>query len=255
MELNKVYCMDNLELLKQLDDKSIDLIYSDVLYNTGRKFKDYDDRLGTPQQAIEWYRPRLAEMKRVLIDTGSIYLQCDHNLIHYLKVEMDNIFGIKNFQNEIIWSYNSGGGTKKRFNRKHDNILWYSKSQKYKYNLQLEKRYMRYRYGFKHDNVEVFQDENGFYTLGNRNDVWKIDFLGNLKGERVGYDTQKPKELLDIIINASSDNGDVVADFFCGSGTSLVVAKELGRKYIGCDINPRAIEITNKRLNEVNKEC
>ena len=74
MELNKVYCMDNLELLKQLPSESVDLIYCDILYNTGKKFKDYDDRLGTPQQAIEWYRPRLIEMKRVLKDTGSIYI-------------------------------------------------------------------------------------------------------------------------------------------------------------------------------------
>ena len=103
MELNSVYCMDNLELLKQLEDESIDLIYCDILYNTGKKFKDYDDKLGTPQQAIEWYRPRLIEMKRVLKDTGNIVLQCDYNLSHYLKVEMDNIFSLNNFKNEIIW--------------------------------------------------------------------------------------------------------------------------------------------------------
>ena len=77
MELNKIYCMDNLELLKQLDDESIDLIYCDILYNTGKKFRDYNDKLGTPHQAIEWYKPRLIEMKRVLKNTGSIYLQCD----------------------------------------------------------------------------------------------------------------------------------------------------------------------------------
>ena len=77
MELNKVYCMDNLELLKQMNDESIDLIYCDILYNTGRKFKDYDDNLGSPQEAVAWYIPRLIEMKRVLKDTGSIYLQMD----------------------------------------------------------------------------------------------------------------------------------------------------------------------------------
>ena len=86
IELNKVYCMDNLELLKQMDSNSVDLIYCDILYNTGKKFKDYNDNLGTPQQAMEWYEPRLIEMKRVLKDTGSIYLQCDCRLVHYLKV-------------------------------------------------------------------------------------------------------------------------------------------------------------------------
>ena len=128
-ELNKVYCMDNLELLKQMDDNSVDLIYCDILYNTGRKFKDYDDNLGTPQQAMEWYRPRLIEMKRVLKDTGSIYLQCDYRLIHYLKIEMDNIFKVENFINEIIWKYGLGGSGKKSFSKKHDNILFYSKSK------------------------------------------------------------------------------------------------------------------------------
>ena len=83
MEINKIYCMDNLELLKQIPDESIDLIYNDILYNTGKKFKDYDDNLGTPQEAIEWYRPRLVEMKRVLKDIGSIYLQCDCRLVQY----------------------------------------------------------------------------------------------------------------------------------------------------------------------------
>jgi adenine specific DNA methylase Mod len=128
MELNKLYCMDNLELLRELPSNSIDLIYCDILYNTGKKFKDYDDNLGTPQEAIEWYRPRLIEMKRVLKNTGSIYLQCDYRLVHYIKVEMDNIFGINNFRNEIIWCYKSGGSCNKSFSKKHDNILFYSKS-------------------------------------------------------------------------------------------------------------------------------
>ena len=108
MELNKIYCMDNLELLKQLPDESIDLIYCDILYNTGKKFRDYDDRLGMPQEAMEWYRPRLIEMKRILKNTGSIYLQCDYRLVHYLKVYMDELFGVKNFRNEIIWKKRNG---------------------------------------------------------------------------------------------------------------------------------------------------
>ena len=88
MELNKVYCMDNLELLEQLPTGSIDLIYCDILYNTGKNFKDYNDNLGTVTQAMKWYRPRLFQMKRVLKSTGLIYLQCDYRLVHYLKVKM-----------------------------------------------------------------------------------------------------------------------------------------------------------------------
>ena len=235
MELNKVYCMDNLELLKQIPDESINIIYNDILYNTGRNFKDYNDNLGTPQQAMEWYKPRLIEMKRVLKDNGSIYIQCDYRLVHYLKVEMDNIFGINNFINEIIWKYGLGGSGKKSFSKKHDNILFYSKSNDYIFNIQYEEATSNKLKGCKKKMT----------------DVWSIANINNMAKERVGYDTQKPKELLQRIIKASSNKNDVVADFFCGSGTSLVVAKELGRQYIGCDINPRAVEITNKRLEDI----
>lgn len=229
--------MDNLELLKQMDDNSVDLIYCDILYNTGRKFKDYDDNLGTPQQAMKWYRPRLIEMKRVLKDTGSIYLQCDYRLIHYLKIEMDNIFKVENFINEIIWKYGLGGSGKKSFSKKHDNILFYSKSKDYIFNIQYEDATSNKLKGCKKKMI----------------DVWDIANINNMAKERIGYDTQKPKELLQRIIKASSNKNDVIADFFVGSGTSLVVAKELGRNYIGCDINQRAVDITNKRLEEVGK--
>lgn len=236
-ELNKVYCMDNLELLKHMDSNSVDLIYCDILYNTGRKFKDYDDNLGTPQQAMEWYRPRLIGMKRVLKDTGSIYLQCDYRLIHYLKVEMDNIFGVNNFRNEIIWKYGLGGSGSKSFSKKHDNIIFYSKTENYTFNIQHEKATSNKLKG----------------KLKKMTDIWDIPSINNMSKERVGYDTQKPKELLERIIKASSNEGSILADFFCGSGTSLVVAKELGRKYIGCDTNQRAVDITNKRLGDVEK--
>ena len=250
MEMNKIYCMDNLELLKQLDDESIDLIYCDILYNTGKKFRDYDDKLGTPHQAIEWYKPRLIEMKRVLKNTGSIYLQCDYRLVHYLKVEMDNIFGMGNFRNEIIWCYNSPSNETKGFLKKHDNILRYSKTNNFKfnsndiripYNQETLARYKRKSPG-RGDKTELNK-------LGKiPEDWWVISIIKNQK-EKVDYNSQKPKVLLERIIKSSSNEGDVVADFFCGSGTSMVVAKELGRQYIGCDINPRAVEITNERLN------
>ena len=235
MEVNKVYNMDNLELLKQLQSESVDLIYCDILYNTGKKFKDYNDNLGTPQQAMEWYKPRLMEMKRVLKDNGSIYLQCDYRLTHYLKIEMDNIFGINNFRNEIIWKYGLGGSGNRTFSKKHDNILFYSKNKAYTFNIQYEKATSNKLKG----------------QLKKMTDVWDIPNINNMSKERVGYDTQKPKTILEIIINTSSNKGDVVADFFCGSGTTLVVAKELGRNYIGCDISLRAVEITNQRLKEV----
>lgn len=264
MELNTIYCMDNLELLKQLPNESIDLIYCDILYNTGKKFKDYDDNLGTPQEAMEWYRPRLVEMKRVLKDSGSIYLQCDYRLVHYLKVEMDNIFGINNFIDDIIWWHKRGGKSKYLLKR-YDNILFYAKHKKQMYYEQ--QRGEKYNFNGKSGQGKLLNEYMGDLPypkeLIDRINKGKSNFKLNIYGSFLSnvwettvetyhsriYDTQKPKQLLERIIKASSNEDDVVADFFCGSGTSLVVAKELGRKYIGCDINPRAVEITNKRLN------
>ena len=261
MELNKAYCMDNLELLKQLPDECIDLIYCDILYNTGKKFKDFNDNLGTPQQAIEWYKPRLIEMKRILKYTGSIYLQCDYRLVHYLKVEMDDIFGYDNFRNHLIWKYEAPTSTFNNYPKKHDDILFYSKNNNYTfnydeilvpYNLKSIKRYDKWD-AIENNWYKNYKQKDGTYKRcylkkGKPTDIFEIPFIQNNDKEKVNYDTQKPKELLERIIKASSNEGDVVADFFCGSGTSLVVAKKLGRQYIGCDISLRAIEITNNRL-------
>ena len=265
MELNKVYNMDNLELLRQLDDESIDLIYCDILYNTGKKFKDYDDKLGTPQEAIEWYRPRLIEMKRVLKDTGSIYLQCDYRLVHYLKVEMDNIFGIDNFKNHLIWKYEAPTSTFVNYPKKHDDILFYTKTERYVFNYEeslteyKDKSKARYdKWDEENKNwYKLYKQKDGSYKRcylkkGKPSDVFEIPFVQNNDNERVDYNTQKPKALLDKIIKVSSNQNDIIADFFCGSGTTLVVAKELNRKYIGCDINPKAVEITNQRLSGIN---
>lgn len=244
--------MDNLELMKQIDDNSIDLIYCDILYGTGKKFNDYQDL--KPQKDIieEFYIPRIKEMYRILKDTGSIYLHMDFRINHWVRFIMDDIFGYDNFQNEIIWSYKTGGSSKRRWNRKHDNILFYSKRKDFNFNLQKEKSYNRGLKPYHYKGIKEYQDEIGWYTVVNCKDVWDINSLGNCNNERVDYDTQKPKALLEKIITASSNENDVVADFFCGSGTTLVVAKELGRQYIGCDINPKAIEITNNRLLEIN---
>lgn len=253
LETNKLYCMDNLELLKQLDSNSIDLIYCDILYNTGKKFKDYDDRLGTSEDAIEWYRPRLIEMKRVLKDTGNILLQCDYRLIHYLKVEMDNFFGAENFKNEIIWYYKSPSGTvKTKLSNKHDNLLWYSKSNEYTFNVdELREEYSESTKRQALRKHISFGRETQLNEKGKTpTDVWEIPTLNSQSKERVGYDTQKPRDLLYKIVKGFSNKDDIIADFFMGSGTTCVVAKELGRKYIGCDINPKAIEITEKRLEE-----
>lgn len=316
IEVNKVYNMDNLELLSQMENESVDLIYCDILYNTGRKFKDYDDKLGSPTEAMEWYKPRFTEMKRVLKDNGNIVLQCDTNLSHYLKVEMDKVFGINKFKNEIYWNRTHGGkNTANNFAKDVDILLWYSKGNKSTFNkvykplsaktlkmynkddgdgrgkymtIPLQKTYQPTKgtiYDYIDNDGEVWKcpkkgwrmTEDKLRTLENDNRLVKTgktlreksywneresegkicnnlwDDIPNLQGsdnEIVGYDTQKPKLLLERVIKSLSNEGDIVADFFCGSGTSLVVAKGLGRQYIGCDINPRAVEISDKRLKD-----
>ena len=253
--VNKLYCMDNLELLKQLPSNSIDLIYCDILYNTGKKFRDYNDNLGTPQEAVEWYKPRLIEMKRVLKCTGSILLQMDYRIHPYIRIEMDNIFGNDKLINELIWQYSGGGVPKNKFAPKHDNILFYSKGNSYTFNT--DKLRVNYSESTKQRFKGVINNKRNGIDFGKQElnklgkhpeSVISMPILAPSSNERVGYDTQKPKHLLEYLINGLSNEGDIIADFFMGSGTTIVVAKELGRNYIGCDINPRAIEITKNRL-------
>ncbi len=250
IEENTVYCMDNLILMSEITSDSIDLIYCDVLYNTGKNLKDYNDNLGNTNDAIEFYKPRFLEMKRILKNTGMLYIQCDYNLSHYLKVLLDSIFSVSNFRNEIIWWYNSTPRKKKDFGRRYDTIFRYSKSNDYFFNA--DSTYIRQPYsetaprGYE---KEKYYDNRGKIM----DDVWKINMLGqNDKTERVGYATQKPKELLYKIIDSSCPKDGMFADFFCGSGTSLVVAKELGINFIGCDKKQRAVQITQKRLKTEN---
>jgi len=241
--------MDNLELMRQIDDNSIDLIYSDILFGTGKKFADYQDLKPIKKVIEDFYIPRIKEMHSILAYTGSVYLQMDYRISHWIRCIMDDIFGYENFRNEIIWCYNGGGVTKKQFNKKHDNILFYSKSDKFRFNTQYQpyndnsaKRLLNKHRG---------EDKSDRLELGTPMTDWWADIkciVNPANKEYVGYNTQKPKALLNRIIKASSDKGDVIADFFCGSGVTGAVAKELNRKYIMCDINKRAIEISKERL-------
>ncbi len=199
---------------------------------------------------------RLVELRRVLKPTGSIYLHCDPTASHFLKLLMDAVFGAKNFQNEIIWSFKSGGATKKRFARKHQTIFFYSKdSKRYKFNILKEKSYNRGLKPYRFKGVEEYQDEIGWYTLVNMKDVWQIDMVGRTSSERLGYPTQKPEALLERIILASSDEGDLVLDPFCGCGTTIVVAERLKRRWIGIDITHIAINLMkNRQLSTFGEE-
>lgn len=189
---------------------------------------------------------RLLELHRVLKPTGSLYLHCDPTASHYLKVLLDTIFGARHYRNEIVWSYKTGGASRRHFAKKHDILLFYSKTEQYVFHLQKEKSYMMHHYGFKKS--EFLRDERGQYTWVYMKDVWEIPSIGSADSQRLGYPTQKPEALLERILLASSSEGDVVLDPFCGCGTTLAVAQRLGRKWLGIDINYLGIAYQTYRL-------
>ncbi len=191
---------------------------------------------------------RLMFMRDALSDTGSIFMHLDWHAVHVVKLIMDEIFGEKNFINEIIWMYKSGGAAKRHFSKKHDSILFYSKTDRYKFYIQKEKSYNRDYKPYRFKGVEEFQDEIGWYTLVNQKDVWQIDMVGRSSGERVNYATQKPLALIDTIIDSVTDSGDLCADFFCGSGTLGACAATKGRRFICADNGELAIASTMKRF-------
>ena len=202
-------------------------------------------------------------MKRILKDTGSIFLHCDKTASHHLRVLLDNVFGINNFQSEIIWSYKRWSNSKKGLLNSHQNIYFYSKSSKFKFNtiytdysattnidqiLQQRKRDENGKCVYKTDedgNVITENEKKGVPL----SDVWEIPFLNPKAKERVGYPTQKPILLLEKIIQIATDEGDIVLDPFCGSGTTLVASELLNRKYIGIDSSEDAIKIAKDRIN------
>lgn len=243
--LNTIHQKDNLDLLSSLPIRCIDLIYCDVLFNTGRTFKEYKDKFESTSAAVDWYRPRLLEMKRVLKSTGLLYIHCDCHLSHYLKILLDETFGVENFRNEIIWHYNSAPRKKLDFGKRHDTIFRYSVTDQYCFN--------PLRVPYTETSPKTYQKAKYYHPDGKViGDVWDVKILGqNDRTERSGYSTQKPEKLLENIILSSSMEGDLVADFFMGSGTTLAVAKKLKRNYLGCDVSPQAYLTTRDRLDRI----
>ena len=255
-----VQCGDNLELLKTQPNESVNMIYCDILYGTGRNFGNYQDLKPIRSDIESHYLPRLIEMKRVLKQNGSIYLQMDTRINHWMRILMDEVFGYKNFKNEISWGYSSGGGTKRKYASKHDIILFYTVSNEYTFNEPKMKVYQKKKYSFS--TVKEYQDADGWYHLSTCSDFFndiKTDWHNNMsiglfknnsdKKRDALYPTQKPKELIRRFVLASTNEGDVVADYYLGSGTTAKVCQELNRNFIGCDLSPKAIEITKARLN------
>lgn len=196
--------------------------------------------------------PRLALMKELLSDQGSIYVHCDWHAGHYLKVIMDDIFGKQNFVNEVVWCYKSGGVGERGYAKKHDTIFMYKKSSNFCFNVLKEKSYMGIGYSTGNKNVKLYDDNDGKgpYTLVSVKDWWNdIGMIATSKGRL--YGTQKPEELLERIIKASSNENSIVADFFGGSGTTAAVAEKLGRRWITSDLGKPSCMIMRKRLIDI----
>jgi site-specific DNA-methyltransferase (adenine-specific) len=285
---NKLWYGDNLKIMQAMPTETVDLIYLDPPYNSKR---DYNCTFGSVAQSKaftdtwtwgddDWaaldslstacpgvhqllcalrqimkterglypylvnMAVRLVEMRRLLKPTGSIYLHVDPTASHYLKLVMDQIFGGGNFRNEIVWSYNSGGASKSDFAKKHDVLLRYSKGKTWTHNIQREP--------YATPNVE---GREGFHPDGRMiTDVWPISFISTTSKERTGYPTQKPLALLERIILASSNEGDVVLDPYMGSGTTIEAAAKHGRQWVGIDITHHAVATTMARLKDCGLE-
>ncbi len=187
-------------------------------------------------------------IRELLSATGNLIVHLDWHVVHYVKIILDEIFGEKNFVNEIIWQYKSGGVSKRYFARKHDTLLYYAKTSHYYFNPQLEKSYNRAYKPYRFKGVKEYRDEMGWYTMVTMKDVWAIDMVGRTSSERTGYATQKPEALAERIIESCSKEGDLIADFFGGSGTLAAAAQKMNRRWISCDIGKSASVKANKRL-------
>lgn len=235
----KLYNEDNLITFGRLESNTIQLIYCDILFNTGKTFKDFQDSVNIE----EFYLPRFIHMQRILKNSGLLYIHTDYHESHYIKILLDKVFGRSQFRNEIVWYFNSGHRKKKDFGRRHNIIFRYSKTNNYLFN--------PIRTAYSTSAPRGYAKEKYYHSDGKViDDVWEIPILGqNDKTERVNYATQKPLALLERIIVSSSNEHDVVADFFLGSGTTAVAALKHKRSFIGVDINSRALEITKQRID------
>ena len=264
IETNIIHYGDNLEIMQSMDSEFVDLIYADPPFFTQKDWEDFDDRFDSIGSYIGFLKIRMYEMKRILKPTGSIYVHLDWHAVHYVKVMMDDIFNIYGndnekykgyFMNEIIWAYSGGGVPKTAFPRKHDNILCYSKSSSQTFNKEFKPYKENTQQVGKHSTLAK-GDINIDLERGTPvTDVWTdLKTITGWSPEKLGYHTQKPESLLERIIKASSNPGDIVLDPFCGSGTTCAVAHRLGRKWIGIDTNTNAIELCKHRQSDIHTD-
>ena len=239
-------------------------------------YRDIVERGGKPSQVMQAFHtflgesdmlaylammaPRLLELRRVLKPTGSIYLHCDQTAGAHLRLLMDAVFRPNNFRNEIVWHYRRWTAAAKKFQRLHDTILFYTKTNKYVFNQLLipytngsvERKKQGVLHRFKRGEEPVLVSNRELQAEGvAENDVWQIPFVAPSAKERLGYPTQKPEALLEQIIKASSNKGDIVLDPFCGCGTTVAVAQKLNRRWIGIDITHLAVALIRHRLEDM----
>ena len=275
MKNNSINLADNLDFLREVPNAAVDLIYIDPPFNTGTQQSitrlktvrdEGGDRTGfggnryrTERQgstsyldAFEDYMaflaPRIDEARRVLADNGSIFLHVDQHESHYCKVLLDRVFGRKSFINEIIWSYDYGGRSKKKWPTKHDTIFWYAiDPANYTFNANAIDRIPYMAPGL----VGKEKAARGKVPT----DVWWQTIVPTSGKERTGYPTQKPLAILERIVKVHSNPGDMVMDFFAGSGTTGVAAARNDRLFVLVDSNPEAVQVAAQRLTEYTPEC
>ena len=276
MNENLIYYGENLDILPTIPDGSVNLIYTDPPFNTGKvqqrtqirtvTDETNGDRVGFQGKKyqtqklstkafgdsfddfIEFLRPRILQAYRILAEDGSFFLHIDYREVHYCKVLLDEIFGRESFMNEIIWAYDYGGRSKNKWSAKHDNILWYAKDPKnYVFNFDEMDRIPYMAPGL----VSPKKAARGKTPT----DVWWHTIVPTNGKEKTGYPTQKPLGLLRRIVNVHSSPGDVVLDFFAGSGTIGEVAARNDRSFILIDSNPDAVQIMVQRLAFAKPKC
>ena len=259
--MNELYQGDNLTILREMPDASVDLICTDPPFNSGRDWGAFNDKWeGGIKGYLKFMEPRLEECRRVLKPTGSLYLHCDPTASHYLKVILDTIFGIKQFRNEIVWCYTRWTNQYSIWQSMHDAILYYTNSTDYVFNKQYQPYATKTPYTYVRKRVNgkstPLRDENNKRIRVPKNtngvpmrDVWlDMPALSSTHTDRTGYPTQKPIALYERMIKASSNQHDTVLDPFAGSGTTLDAAQSLGRHWIGIDSGETAIETIIDRL-------
>lgn len=266
---------DNLQLLKTIYEnkdplikdkvnKKVKLVYIDPPFSTQSEFrssngaKAYNDKkAGT--EFLEFLRRRLILVKEILADDGSIFVHVDQKMGHLVQTVLDEVFGKNNFVNEVIWSYRTSAGGKKEFNKQHENIYFYQKSNKRYFKQLKEKSYTKAKgrkpgkVNYGASDTEFFEDDHGVYRWSNMRDVWEIPYINSQASERTGYPTQKPESLLQKVIESTTKPGDIVIDFFGGSGTTMAVAEKLDRKWIVCDLGKLSYLTMQKRLLLIEK--